>query len=182
MEYFETLSSARCRMPDALEGRGDATLRRRLTGRGEDLQILAAGQVAVEAGFVDDRPDPGQGQVTVARNGMAEQEHCAGIGVGQTQQHSDQRGLAGTIRTEVAEGATTGNEELNIVDGDVVPESFGQSVRLDSPLAVSRSSVQCVRKESCTHTIIRRGASGPTRANLIALALLPIASTRRAHC
>ena len=53
---------------DALERRVDAALGRRLTRRGEDLQVLATGQVAVEAGLVHDRPDPGQGHVTVPRD------------------------------------------------------------------------------------------------------------------
>ena len=60
---------------DSLERRGDAALGRRLTRRGEDLQILAAGQMAVEAGLVHDRPDPGQGHITVSRDGVAEKEH-----------------------------------------------------------------------------------------------------------
>ena len=51
---------------DSLERRVDATLGGRLTCRGEDLQVLPTGQVAVEAGLVDDGPDPGQGPVTVA--------------------------------------------------------------------------------------------------------------------
>ena len=44
---------------DSLERRVDAALGGRLTCRREDLQVLATGQVAVEAGLVDDGPDPG---------------------------------------------------------------------------------------------------------------------------
>jgi hypothetical protein len=110
---------------DALKGRDDTALGRRLTCCGEDPQILAAGQVPVEAGFVHNRPDTGQGRITVSRDGMAEKEHCAGIGVGEAQQYSDQRGLAGTIRAEVAEGAATGDEELDVIDGYVLAESLG---------------------------------------------------------
>ena len=90
----------------------------------------------MEAGFVHDRPDPGQGHITVSGDGVAEKEHGAGVGMRQAQQHSDQRGLAGTIRPEVAEGAAAGNEELDVVDGDVLAESLGQPVGLDRPLAV----------------------------------------------
>ena len=82
---------------DALECRVDASLSRPLTRRGEDLQILAAGQVAVKTGLVHDRPDSGQCHITVSWDGVAKKGHCAGIGVSQAQQHSDQRGLAGTI-------------------------------------------------------------------------------------
>ena len=140
---------------DALERRFDAALGRRLTGRGEDLQVLAAGQVAVEAGLVDDGPDPGQGHVTVSRDGVAEKGHRAGIGVGQAQQHSDQRGLAGTVRPEVAEGAAAGHEELDVVDGDVLPESLGEPVRLDRPLIGPwrRREVGHALEPSCPHGV-----------------------------
>ncbi len=50
---------------DALERRVDAALRRRLTRRGEDLEVLAAGEMAVEAWLVDDGADPRQRAVTV---------------------------------------------------------------------------------------------------------------------
>ena len=122
---------------DPLERRLDAALGRRLTRRGEDLQVLATGQVAVEAGLVHDGPDPGQRPVTVAGDGVAEEGHRAGVGVGQAQQHPDQRRLAGTVGPEVAEGAAAGNEELDVVDGDVVAEALGQPVGLDGPLAVA---------------------------------------------
>ena len=36
---------------------------------------------------------------------------------------------------EVAEGAAPGDEELDVVDGDVAPEALGQAVGLDGPVA-----------------------------------------------
>ena len=122
---------------DALERRVDAALGRRLTRRGEDLQVLATGQVAVEAGLVHDRPDPGQRHVTVPGDAVAEQEHGAGVGVGQAQQHADQRRLAGAVRAEIPEGAAAGNEELDVVHGDVGLEALGEPVGLDGPLALA---------------------------------------------
>jgi hypothetical protein len=80
------------------------------------------------------------------RNGVVEEEHRAGIGVGEAQQHSDQGGLAGTIRTEVAEGAAAGDGELNVVGGDVLAESLGQPVGLDRPLALGALRVGEVGK------------------------------------
>ncbi len=138
---------------DALERRLDAALGRRLTRRGEDLQVLAAGQVAVEAGLVDDRPDAGQGRVTVPGDAVAEQEHGAGVGVGQAQQHPDQRRLAGAVRAEVSEGAAAGNEELDVVHGDVVAEPLGQPVGLDGPLAVAGRRGRRVRQCCGAHTV-----------------------------
>ena len=41
---------------------------------------------------------------------------------------------------EVAERASSGNEELDAVHGDVVPEPLGQPVGLDGPLALGRRS------------------------------------------
>ena len=123
---------------DALECRLDAALGRRLARRRQDLQVLAAGQVAVEAGLVDDGADAGQRQVAMAGDGVAEQGHGAGVGVGQTEQHPDQRRLAGAVGAEIAEGAAAGNEQLDVVDGDVLAESLRQPVGLDGPLARRR--------------------------------------------
>ena len=52
---------------DPLERRPDAVARRRLAGRGEDLQVLPPGQMAVEPGLVDDGPDPRQRHVAMLR-------------------------------------------------------------------------------------------------------------------
>ena len=49
------------------EGRPDAVAGRRLTGGGEDLEVLPPGQMAVEPRLVDDGSDPGQGLVAVPR-------------------------------------------------------------------------------------------------------------------
>ena len=45
---------------DALERRPDPAVRLGLAARGGDAQVLAAGQVPVEARLLDDRTDPGQ--------------------------------------------------------------------------------------------------------------------------
>ena len=52
---------------DPLERRPDPVPGRRLAGRGQDLEVLPAGQVAVEPGLVDDGPDPGQRRVAMLR-------------------------------------------------------------------------------------------------------------------
>ena len=159
IEYFDTRSSARWRMPDPLEGRSDAVARRRLACRGQDLEVLPPGQVAVEAGLVDDGPDPGQRRGAVLGHGVAEQRHRAGVGVGQSQQHPDERGLARAVRAEVAEGAPPGDEELDAVHGDVVAEALGQPVGLDGP-GTSRPPAGGVRREGSPCS---RGAPGRDR-------------------
>jgi hypothetical protein len=50
---------------DSFERRLYAVLRRRLARGGQDLQVLAPGEMAVEAGFVDGGPDASQGAVAV---------------------------------------------------------------------------------------------------------------------
>ena len=140
---------------DPLEGRADAVPRRGLARGGENLQVLAPGQMAVETGLVDDRADPGQRHVAMFRDGVPEQRHRAGIGVGQSQQHPDQRGLAGAVGTEVAERAPAGDEELHAVDGDVVPEPLRQPVGLDRPATVSRSLRGTGRNACRSHRIHR---------------------------
>ena len=120
---------------DTLERRGDAGLGRRLTCRGEDLQVLPAGQVSVEAGFVDDGPHPGQRLVAMARDGMAEERHRAGVGVGQTEEDPDQGRLPGPIGPEIPEGAASRDQEFHAIDGDVLPEPLREPVRLDRPRA-----------------------------------------------
>ena len=117
-----------------LERRTDAAAGRGLAGRGQDLQVLAAGQVAVETWLVDDGAHPGQCLGPVAGHGVAEQRHGAGVGVGESEQHPDQRGLAGPVRAEVAEGAAPGDEEFDPVDGHVGAEALGQPVDLHGPV------------------------------------------------
>jgi len=78
----------------------------------------------------------GQRQVAMAGHGVAEQRHRPGVGAGQPEQDPDQGRLAGTVRSEIAEGTAPGDQELHAVDGDIVPETLRQAVRLDGPLAV----------------------------------------------
>ena len=54
---------------DAFERRPDAVPRCRLARRGEDLEVLPPGQMAVEPGLVDDGPDPRQRHVAVPGTG-----------------------------------------------------------------------------------------------------------------
>ena len=88
---------------------------------GEYLEVLAPAQMPVEPGLVDDGPDSGQRQVAVLRDGVSEDGHRSGIGMGQSQQHPDERGLAGAVGTEVPERTSPGDKKLHIVDSDFSP-------------------------------------------------------------
>ena len=132
------------------ERNADAVAGDRLAGGGQDLEVLSSGQMTVKPGLVDDRPYAGEGLGTVLGDGVTEQRHGPGVGVGQSKQDPDERRLAGSIRAEVAEGAAPGDEELDVVDGDVAAESFGQPAGLDSPVAPGAGGAQAV-SERCRH-------------------------------
>ena len=92
--------------------------------------------MAVEARLVDDRPHPGQGGGSVPGDGVSEEAHRAGVRAGEPEQHPDERGLARTIGSQVAEGAAPGNQKFDAVDRHVVAEPLGEPVGLHGPLAV----------------------------------------------
>ena len=75
------------------------------------------------------------------------------IGVGQSEQHPDERRLAGTVRAEVAERAAPRDEELHAVDGDVVPEPLGQPVGLHRPRALSCPSACALEDSGRAHLV-----------------------------
>jgi hypothetical protein len=108
-------------------------------GRGQDLQVLPAGQVAVEPWLVDDRAHPGQGTPALGGHREAKQRHRAAVGPGQAEQDPDQRGLARPVRPEVAEHGASRDEQVHVVDGYLGAEALGEAVHLDSPLAILRS-------------------------------------------
>ena len=133
MEYFDTLSSARCRMPTRSSAGSMRPLAAGSRAAARICRFWRPVRWPWKRGSSTMAPTRARATVTVAGDGVAEEGHRAGIGVGQAQQHPDQRGLAGTVRPEVAEGAAAGNEELDVVDGDVLAESLGQPVGLDGP-------------------------------------------------
>jgi hypothetical protein len=120
---------------DPLERRSDAVARRRLTRRGQDLQVLAPGQMAVEPGLVDDGPHPGQGRGPVAGHGWPSSDMVPESAWVSPEQRPDERGLAGAVGAQVAEGTSPGDQELHAVHGDVLPELLGQPMGLHRPPA-----------------------------------------------
>ncbi len=93
--------------------------------------------MAVEPRFVDNGADSRQCQIAMLGDRVSEQRHGAGIGVRQPQQHSDEGGLAGAVGTEVAERASSRDEELDIVHGHVLAEPLGQPMGLYGPATLS---------------------------------------------
>ena len=137
IEYFDTFSSARGRMPTRSSEGPMRSLAAGAARCGEDLEVLTARQMTVEAGLIDDGPDSSpRAWARSARDGEAEERHRPGIRTGQPQQHPDEGGLAGAVRPEVAEGAAPGNEKLHVVHGDVLPEALRQPIGLHCPRAL----------------------------------------------
>ena len=148
--------------PDPLERGVDATPRRWLSGRCQDLEVLSAGQMAVEPRLIDDRTHPRQRLVAMLRHRIAEQRHRAGISLRQTEEDPDQGGLSGTVGPEVAERTSTRHEQLDVVDGDVGTEPLGQPMGLDRP-TIARTSVPEDRSSGrrTLHRSIVRAAGRP---------------------
>ena len=121
-----------------LQRRPDPLARVAAPGRGQQAEVVAAGQVRVEPGLVDDRPDPGLRPLPLGRDRDPEQRHRAAVGPGQAEQGADQRGLARAVRPEVAERDAARDQQLDAVDRDVGPEPLGQAVGLHRP-PVSRA-------------------------------------------
>ena len=136
IEYLDTLSSARCRIPTR--------------SRAGPIRCLASGSRAAariwrfclpvrcpwNRGSSTMAPTRARAAARCRGTGVAEQLHGAGVGMGQPEQHPDEGGLAGAVRAQVAEGAAPGDQELDAVHGDVLAEPLGQPVGLDGPLGL----------------------------------------------
>jgi hypothetical protein len=136
---------------DPLQRRSDSATGGTFTGTGQQLEVLPAGQMGVEPGFVNDGTDPCQRPVAVLRDRIAEQGHGAGVSVGQSEQNPDEGRLAGAVGPQVAEGASAGDEELYPIHGDVLPEPLGQTMGLDGPLALASMPVRGPRDHCGAH-------------------------------
>ena len=133
------LDTAATQHAHAVERRVDAVSRGRLTSGRKDLQVLAAREMTMKSRFVDDCTDPSERHVAVLRHGVAEERHSAGVGLSQSEKYTNQRGLAGSVRTEIAKGTSSRDKEFDTVDGDVVAEAFGQSMGFNGPLTFARA-------------------------------------------
>jgi hypothetical protein len=88
--------------------------------------------VAVEARLLDDRADAGERLGAPLRNRQTEQTHLAGARPSESEQRSDQRGLPGSVRAEVAEGDAARNGQADVVDDGSMAEALGQPFGLDN--------------------------------------------------
>jgi hypothetical protein len=107
-------------------------VRLRLACRRERLEVLASGEVVVEAGLVDDRADAGERVAPSRGHRQAEQLHRAGRRLGQSEQHPDQGRLAGAVRAEVGERGPARHMESDVADDRRLAEALRQTFCLDA--------------------------------------------------
>src|ERR1700678_3757621 len=112
--------------------------------------------MAVKPGLVDDGADPGQRRIAMPGDGVSEQGHRARIGPRQPEQHPDERGLAGPVGAEIAEGAAPGDEQFDPVHGDVGAEALGEPMGLHGPVALGRLLVGAPRERGGGHPMLTR--------------------------
>ena len=134
MEYFDTLSLALCRMPTRSSAGSMRPFAAGSRAAARIWRFWRPVRCPWKRGSSTMAPTRASAAVAVAGDRVPEQRHGAGVGVGQAQQHPDQGRLAGTVGPEIAEGAAAGDQQLDAVDGDVVPEALRQPVGLDGPL------------------------------------------------
>ena len=116
---------------DAGERAVDAVVRGAVAGGRVDVQVLAAGQVGVEARLLDDRADAGERRGAAAGQVVPEQAHRARGRVGEAEQQPDQRGLAGAVGAEEAERDAARHLEVDAVERGAIAEALAEPARLD---------------------------------------------------
>jgi hypothetical protein len=119
------------READAVERGVDPAEGGRVARARDDAEVLATGEVPVEAGLLDDRADPGERLFAPRGNGKTQQAHRAGRRRRQAEQHADQRRLAGSVGPEVAEGDAARHAEVDALDHGPLTELLGEGFRLD---------------------------------------------------
>ena len=101
---------------DALERGVDARERLAAARRGDDAEVLASREVAVEARLLDDRADARERLGAPLGHRQPAQAHRAAVRAREAEQDSDERRLAGAVRAEVAERDAARDAEVDALD------------------------------------------------------------------
>ncbi len=156
MEYFDTLSFARCRMPTRSSAGSMRPLAAGSRAAARICRFWRPVRWPWKRGSSTMAPTRARATVAMPWDLVAEERHGAGIRVGQAQQHADQRGLAGAVGAEIAERTAAGHQQFDVVDGDVLAEALGQPVGLDGPLAAAVGDRRRVRQRGGGHVMTTR--------------------------
>jgi hypothetical protein len=108
---------------------------RLLAGGGVNEQVLAAGQMPVEARLLDDRADACERLRAAARHVVAEQADRAGRRLGQPEQQPDEGGLAGPVGTEEPKGGSPRDLQVDALESGAVPELLAEAGGVDGQVA-----------------------------------------------
>ena len=119
---------------DAVERAVDPPVGGLVARRGVHVEVLAAGEVAVEARLLDDRADARQRRRAAAGEVVAEQAHLPARRPGEAEQQADQRRLAGPVRPQEAERAAARHLQVDGLERGAVTEALAQAVGLDGEL------------------------------------------------
>jgi hypothetical protein len=125
--------SSAAAMVDGGEHLVDERLRAAAVIRGQQLEVLAAGQVRIELGRLDEPRHPLQGAPAEQHRVAAEQVGGAFGGPDQPEQHAQGCRLARAVRAQIPVHVAALDCEVDVVDGDQVP------VALDEPAGRDRA-------------------------------------------
>src|SRR5204863_892749 len=130
-------------------------------------QVLAPGEVRMEARLLDDRAYARERRLALGGPRTPEQLHRPRGRGGETEQHPDQRRLTGAVRAEVAEGRAARDTEIDVRHCDAVAELLRQASGLDnvhaSRLGVRMGLVIGRNGDSQSLSRTRLGSSARTR-------------------
>ena len=112
--------------PDALQRAVDAAVGRAVAGGRVDVEVLAAGEVGMEARLLDDRADARERRGALAGEVVTEDPHVAGGRLGEPEEQADQGRLAGAVGSEEAEGGAPRDFEVDSGERRAIAEALAQ--------------------------------------------------------
>ena len=116
---------------DGVERLVDLRARVAAVERRDELEVLAAGEVGVEARRLDEARDAIQCAHAVDHRIPAEQPCAARARTDQPEQHAQRCRLAGAVGAEVAVDVARLDGQVDVVDGRDVAVGLDESARLD---------------------------------------------------
>jgi hypothetical protein len=110
--------------------------------RGEQLKVLAAAQVRIEVGRLDEPGDAVQRLGKLVLRVAAEEPGLAAVGPDQAEQDPQRRRLARPVWPEKAIDVARLDGQIDVVDRGDCAVAVDEAARLDWPLGVHRRSIR----------------------------------------
>ena len=122
--------------PDLLEDRHNPLVRRLVRRQSDDSQIVEATQVGIERRRLDQRPDPAErGCQATPRQRLTEEADLPSVGANQTEDQTNQRRLAGAIRSEQPENAAPRDLQIYAINSSDALVMADKAAGLDNEIA-----------------------------------------------